>query len=105
MEYDNSLQEHRAKLANSVVGVLTTLGFKLDPHIKAKELVYSRMLKDNMKISVYTTAVRNNYANTLEVRKVGKDAIRIAILYNNKDGFIKPVGKKTSMKTREQSPK
>ena len=96
MEYNPSSREHRSKLANSVIGLLTTLGFRKDPHIKAKEIVYSRMLKNNMKISVYTTVVHDaRFPNLTEVRAVGKDAIRIAVIYCNKDGFIKPVGRKT----------
>ena len=75
MEYNHTLIEHRRKLAGSVVGLLTSLGFKRDKKVQSKEHVYSRMLKSNMKISVYTSAI--NEGDGLSVRKVGDDAIRI----------------------------
>lgn len=93
MDYDHSLQEHRVKLAKSITGLLISLGFKRDNKIKAKEHVYSRMLKSNMKISVYTSA--SEHQNILQVRDVGQDAVRIAVLYHTKNGDIRPVGRKT----------
>ena len=93
MEYNHTLIEHRRKLASSVVGLLTSLGFKRDNKVQSKEHVYSRMLKSNMKISVYTSAT--NDGDGLSVRKVGDDAIRIAVLYHSTEGLVRPVGKKT----------
>lgn len=76
MRYDPTSQAHRRELAARIVSNLEQLGFTRRDG--GREAVYARKRESNVTIRVYTTIVNG------EVRSVGEDAIRVALVYEGK---------------------
>ncbi len=73
MQYDPKNHAHRRELAAGIVAELERLGFTR--RASAGEAVYAREREPNVAVLVYTTVVG------AEVRSVGEDAIRVALVY------------------------
>lgn len=89
MKYDPENRKHREDLASRLEGVF--LGAKFTKRKSVGEDVYFYPINDNgtLKILVYSSIVGN------EVRGNGKDAIRVALVYENKDGCEKGLARET----------
>jgi hypothetical protein len=81
MQYDPNIQAHRRELAATIIAKLEQLGFSRRPG--PGEAVYAREREPNVAVMVYTSIVG------AEVRAVGEDAIRVALIY---EGQPKPRG-------------
>jgi len=73
MQYDPNSPTHRRELAARLIAELGRLGFTRRP--APGEAVYVREREPNVVVAVYTTIVG------AEVRSVGADAIRVALIY------------------------
>jgi hypothetical protein len=73
MQYNPTNPAHRRSLAAAIVAELHKLGFTR--RSAPGEAVYVRELEQNVVVAVYTTIVG------AEVRSVGEDAIRVALIY------------------------
>jgi hypothetical protein len=81
MKYDPNTQAHRRDLAARIIAKLEQLGFTRRPG--PGEAVYARAREPTVAVLVYTSIVG------AEVRAVGEDAIRVALIY---EGQPKPRG-------------
>jgi len=90
-DYDPKLQILREMLALSIMGKLEDCGFSESGFDdKTREKVYSRNIPSlNIDVKVYTTIVGR------EVRREGKDAIRVCATYTAKDGKSRGIVKST----------
>tara|TARA_Y100000034_G_scaffold108873_1_gene139616 strand:- start:1203 stop:1757 length:555 start_codon:yes stop_codon:yes gene_type:complete len=95
--YDPKLDLLRQMLALSIVSRLEEAGFAPEPPKAAvlpalAEKIYSRVVgdpEDRMKVLVYTTVFGGTLDRPLDVRKEGRDAIRVCGVYVTKDGKTK----------------
>jgi hypothetical protein len=76
MEYEPTNPTHRRELAAAIIVKLEQLGFTRRNGYR--EAVYVRAREPNVTIMVYTTIVQD------QVRAVGEDAIRVALVYEGK---------------------
>jgi len=76
MTYDPNNREHRRELAARLAGALIERGFARRPG--TGEVAYGRTVEPNVTVIVWTTIVG------AEVRAVGKDAIRVSLVYEGK---------------------
>jgi len=90
-DYDPSMPILREMLALSILGKLDDCGFsEIKSDEATKERVYSRSIPNTgIDVRIYTSVVGQ------EVRKEGKDAIRVCATYNAKDGSMKGIVKAT----------
>ena len=109
-DYDPKLSLLRQMLALSIVNKMEECGFELmdNPHKystsspghrrpELAERVYTRKVgkDDRMSIRVYTTVIGGVNDVPFEVRKEGKDAIRVCAIYETKDGSFRGIAKET----------
>ena len=91
--YDPLSRASRVHLAYTILEMLKKEQFQLRPNLKpGEELQFGRRIKidgksSNLQIVVYTTIVSD------EVREIGQDAIRVALLYRASDGSTVGIGK------------
>jgi hypothetical protein len=76
MQYDPNIQAHRRELSAAIIAKLEQLGFT--KRTGYREAVYARTREPNVSVLIYTTIVNG------EVRSVGEDAIRVALVYEGK---------------------
>ena len=90
-DYDPKFPILREMLAMSILNKLEECGFEeTETNSKTSERVFIRSISSsNIDIQVYTTVVGQ------QVRSSGKDAIRVAAIYNAKDGTKKGIVKST----------
>lgn len=95
--YDPKLGLLRQMLALSIVNKLEEAGFVEEPNPAVvappkAEKIYSRVVGDpthRMRVLVYTTVFGGTLDMPLDVRKEGRDAIRVCGVYITKDGETK----------------
>ena len=100
-DYDPGMPILRQMLALSIVNKLEECGFDQVPNDgnmrnpERTERIYQRAIGDNEKmyVRVYTTVVGGINNVPLEVRKEGKDAIRVCAVYKARDGRHKGLSK------------
>lgn len=79
MIYNPDSFESRRLLADKLVSALTEAGFIKHPTLCYQEDTYTRDVFGGIKIYVYTSIVKGS------VRSLGKDAIRIVLVYHDKE--------------------
>ena len=84
MKYNPDSARSRSDLAFSIVEKLEKCGFTAASREGTREAVYSREVREGIRVLVYTSVVPSN--DTIEVRPVDKDAIRVCAVYKNRDG-------------------
>ena len=109
-DYDPGLPILRQMLALSIVNKLDECGFELldNPHKystsspgprrpELAERVYARTVGDDerLQVRVYTTVIGGENGTPFEVRKEGKDAIRVCATYKTKSGKDRGLVKET----------
>ena len=86
MDYDPTIPGMRTALAASLLTKLEDCGFsELKRHDKdakyaGSERVFTRPVNESTEVRIYTTIVNDR------VRDCGKDSIRVAAIYNTRDG-------------------
>jgi hypothetical protein len=105
-DYDPKLSLLRQMLALSIVNKMEECGFELMDNPRGAfglsrpelaERVYTRKVgkDDRMSVRVYTTVIGGENDVPFEVRKEGKDAIRVCAIYETKDGSSRGIAKET----------
>jgi len=105
-DYDPKIPMLRQMLALSIVNKLDECGFDLLPNPRKDlqlsrpeiaERVYVRTVGDDdrMQVRVYTTVIGGMNGTPFEVRKEGKDAIRVCATYTTRDGKQRGITKET----------
>ena len=86
MKYDPKKDKHKLNLAIHIISKLDEAGFKRDKRFefgncdsKFAEHVYSRKVRDDMYVLVYTSC--SNHKGYISVRNKGNDAIRVVAAY------------------------
>ena len=79
-EYEPDEYDSRVELANCLVAKLMAMGFRQIKIEGTRERVYARECGDNLECRVYTTI------DGRQCRAVGKDAIRVCLVYVDGDG-------------------
>jgi hypothetical protein len=100
-DYDPDVPMLRQLLGLQILGTLEDAGFAEEAPTRplAKpymaERIYARVdgLPPGMKVQVYTTVIGDNENVPIEVRRSGKDAIRVAAVYVSKDGKTRGLSK------------
>lgn len=88
--YDHCNPQHRIELAAAIITkVVMGCAFEEEFPAGVKERVFSRRVKDRLRIVVYTTIEGR------QVREVGEDSIRVCAVYTSKDGTERGVAKAT----------
>ena len=99
-DYDPKIPLLRQMLALSIVNKLEDCGFelltrvqKLHDRPELAERVYMRTVGDDdrMQVRVYTTVIGGENGTPFEVRKEGKDAIRVCATYLTRNGKSKGI--------------
>ena len=104
--YDPNMPILRQMLALSIITKLEECGFELLPNprgafgLKRPELaerIYVRNITDDgtVRVKVFTTVIGGDNDVPLEVRREGKDAIRVCATYTTKDGKDRGLLKET----------
>ena len=105
-DYDPKIPMLRQMLALSIINKLDECGFELLPNPRETfglsrpelaERIYTRTIgdDDSMQVRVYTTVIGGDNGVPFEVRKEGKDAIRVCATYVTKDGSTRGIAKET----------
>ncbi len=105
-DYDPKIPMLRQMLALSIVNKLDECGFELLANPREAfglarpelaERIYARTIgtDDRMQVRVYTTVIGGDNGVPFEVRKEGKDAIRVCATYVTKDGKSRGIAKET----------
>ena len=105
-DYDPKIPLLRQMLALSIVNKMDECGFELLSNPRAAfglsrpelaERVYARTIgkDDRMTVRVYTTVIGGENNVPFEVRKEGKDAIRVCAIYETNDGSSRGIAKET----------
>jgi hypothetical protein len=92
VNYDPENANHRQLLASTLCAMLMHAGFEEEPPkdqgwYTRKEKLFSREVGGGIRVAVYTTIVGD------ETRKAGKDAIRVAAIYTNRNGDDKGIAR------------
>ena len=100
-KYDPTDVIHRRHLATMIMNRLGAMGFKMDPPSTGLERVYGRLVTDkerrgprNTFVKVYTT-IPYHKNGTPHVRNVGRDAIRVATIYQERGKASRGLAKET----------
>jgi hypothetical protein len=106
-DYDPKLSLLRQMLALSIVNKVEECGFELMSNPRAAlglsrpelaERIYVRTIGDDnsrMQVRVYTTVIGGENGVPFEVRKEGKDAIRVCATYTTQAGHARGISKET----------
>jgi len=82
--YNPENPAHRCNLAMALLAKLTECGFLPESREGTNEAVYSRAVNEGVRVLVYTSVIPAG--TSFQVRKEGKDAIRVCAVYTAKDG-------------------
>ena len=103
-DYDPKIPLLRQMLALSIVNKMEECGFRqvatTGHHVGRPELserVYARTVgsDERLQVRVYTTVIGGDNGVPFEVRKEGKDAIRVCATYKTRDGKTRGLVKET----------
>lgn len=89
-KYDPQSYTDRTVLGSALVAKMDECGFTEEKIPGTKERVFSREVPGTdgkIRVAVYTTVVGG------ECRSVGRDSIKVCLLYTTKDGSVRGVGK------------
>jgi len=92
--FDNQNARSRVALANGIIALMTKSKFKEITIPGTHELVFELPVTgvNNMRVRVYTSI--NRIGNSVEVRTMGTDAIRVITMYKaDRDGKERPLAK------------
>lgn len=87
MSYNPMNRSHREALASALIAKLTECGFAEESQAGCNERIFSRDVGTGIRVAVYTS-IEGDAA-----REVATDAIRVAALYNARDGQTRGVAK------------
>lgn len=105
-DYDPKFPLLRQMLALSIINKMDECGFELLANPREAfglsrpelaERIYTRGIgtDDRMQVCVFTTVIGGENGVPFEVRKEGKDAIRVCATYRTKDGKSRGIAKET----------